>query len=41
VGDRLVEVLPQARLVVLDGGHYLPVDAPGPLADAIEEFLRG
>ena len=41
VGDRLAAVLPEARLVVLDGGHYLPIDAPGPLADTIEEFLRG
>ncbi|NTX50682.1 alpha/beta fold hydrolase [Myxococcus sp. CA039A] len=36
-----VDLLPQARLHVLaDSGHAAPLDQPGPLTDAVEDFLR-
>jgi pimeloyl-ACP methyl ester carboxylesterase len=41
VGQRLARVIPNARLVVLDGGHFLPVDAPRALADTIKGFIDG
>ncbi len=40
-GDRLLERIADAQLVVLSGGHYLMMDAPGPLARHIVEFLDG
>jgi pimeloyl-ACP methyl ester carboxylesterase len=41
VGRRLARVLPRARSVELDGGHFLPIEAPGPLTAAIVEFVDG
>ena len=41
VGARLARVVPGARLVELEGGHFLPLEAPGPLTDAIGSFLDG
>jgi pimeloyl-ACP methyl ester carboxylesterase len=41
VGRRLARVLPGARSVELDGGHFLPIEAPGPLSAAIVEFVDG
>ncbi|MFT5430549.1 MAG: esterase [Myxococcota bacterium] len=40
-GERLRDVLPNAELVVIEGGHYLIVEAPGPLCEAIIGFLDG
>jgi pimeloyl-ACP methyl ester carboxylesterase len=34
-GERLARVVPGARLVVLDGGHFLHVDAPAALTAAL------
>ena len=36
---RLARVLPEARVVWLDGTHELPWEAPGPLAAALTEFI--
>jgi pimeloyl-ACP methyl ester carboxylesterase len=41
VGDRLARVLPQARLEVLAGGHYLHLDAAAELTRLMAEFLDG
>jgi pimeloyl-ACP methyl ester carboxylesterase len=41
VGDRLVRTIPGARLEVLSGGHFLPLEAPGPLTHLLAEFLDG
>lgn len=41
VGERLAHVLPRATLAVLPGGHYLPVETPGPLSSKLVEFLDG
>ena len=41
VGDRLASVIPDAKLVVLDGGHYLHLDEPAALTREIESFLDG
>lgn len=38
-GARLQRVLPNVRLQMIEGDHYLPEEAPGPLAQAIREFL--
>lgn len=38
-GQHLQRVLPQARLVLLDCGHYIPEEAPAPLKAYIEQFL--
>lgn len=40
-GEALARTLPDARLVVLDGGHLLPVEKPAATARAIEAFLGG
>jgi pimeloyl-ACP methyl ester carboxylesterase len=40
-GDRLARVLPDARLCVLPGGHYLHLDARAALTAALEEHLGG
>ena len=37
--DRLAALIPGARLVVIEGGHFLPVEAPVPLTAAIREFI--
>lgn len=36
---RLLRVLPNVRLQMIEGDHYLPEEAPGPLTQAIREFL--
>jgi pimeloyl-ACP methyl ester carboxylesterase len=41
VGERLARVVPGARLVELDGGHFLPIEAPRAVADVLAEFLHG
>ena len=38
---RLAARVPGARLAMIEGGHALPVEAPGPLAAAIREFRDG
>lgn len=40
-GRRLARLLPRASLTEIEGGHFLPVEAPGPLGDCIGRFLRG
>ncbi len=40
-GRRLERVVPRASLREIEGGHFLPVEAPGRLADFIGHFLRG
>ena len=40
-GERLARALPEARLVVLPGGHYLHLDARAQLSDALAEHLHG
>jgi pimeloyl-ACP methyl ester carboxylesterase/DNA-binding winged helix-turn-helix (wHTH) protein len=41
-GEQLVAGIPDARLVILEGGdHYLFSGDTGPLLDAIEEFVTG
>jgi pimeloyl-ACP methyl ester carboxylesterase len=37
--DWLREALPDAQVRVLEGGHYLPLDAPEALGTAISDFL--
>ncbi len=39
-GRRLARVVPGARLEEIEGGHFLPVEAPGRLGESIERFLR-
>lgn len=41
VGARLAQVLPRARLLEIEGSHYLPVEHPDELAAAITDFLDG
>jgi pimeloyl-ACP methyl ester carboxylesterase len=41
VGERLAKKIPKARLVVVDGGHFLPAEAPAALAHAIVEAVDG
>jgi pimeloyl-ACP methyl ester carboxylesterase len=41
VGERLAQVVPDARLAVLAGGHYLHLDAPAALTDRLLELARG
>lgn len=36
---RLLQVIPNVRLQMIEGDHYLPEDSPRPLAQAIREFL--
>jgi pimeloyl-ACP methyl ester carboxylesterase len=38
-GERLARVMPAARLELLPGGHFLPSEAPGALADRIVAAL--
>jgi pimeloyl-ACP methyl ester carboxylesterase len=40
VGRRIASVNPRARLVEIEGGHFLPIEAPGPVGAAITEFVR-
>ena len=39
VGEPLAKTL-RARLVVLPGGHFLPLDAPDALASTLVDFLE-
>lgn len=39
VGERLVSVVPNAALEILEGGHYLHIDAGPALTKSIVEFL--
>jgi pimeloyl-ACP methyl ester carboxylesterase len=41
VGERLAKKIPHAKLVVLDGGHFLPAEAPAALTHAIREAVDG
>ncbi len=41
VGARLARVVPNARLEELSGGHFLPLEAPAALTEAIVSFLDG
>lgn len=41
VGDRLARAVVGARLEILPGGHYLPLEAPGPLTELLVEFTGG
>jgi pimeloyl-ACP methyl ester carboxylesterase len=41
VGERVARVVPGARLLLLEGGHFLPVEAPKALGVHIKEFLDG
>ena len=41
VGERLARVIPGAKLLRIEGGHFLPSEAPRALTDAITEFLDG
>lgn len=38
-GERLARSLPNARLELLDCGHYIPVEAPAAMTAALEGFL--
>jgi pimeloyl-ACP methyl ester carboxylesterase len=40
-GERLGRVIPGARLITLDGGHFLPLESPRALSACITEFLDG
>jgi pimeloyl-ACP methyl ester carboxylesterase len=40
-GQRLAEAMPSAELEVIEGaGHFLPEDAPDPLAQSIVRFVQ-
>jgi pimeloyl-ACP methyl ester carboxylesterase len=39
--DELAAALPDARVVELAGGHLLPLECPGEVVRAVEEFLDG
>jgi pimeloyl-ACP methyl ester carboxylesterase len=41
IGQRFARVVPGARLVELDGGHFLPLEAKDDLAAAIGDFIDG
>ena len=41
VGDRLLAAFPQARLEVLDGGHYLSVERSAEVGEIHAGFLHG
>lgn len=38
-GERLAQVLPDARLQLLDCGHFIPVEAPEAMTQALDDFL--
>jgi pimeloyl-ACP methyl ester carboxylesterase len=40
-GRRLARAIPGASLRIVEGGHFLPVEAPGALGEAIVSFLEG
>jgi pimeloyl-ACP methyl ester carboxylesterase len=37
--DRLSALVAGARVTIIEGGHFLPAESPGPLTAAIREFL--
>jgi len=39
VGARLARLVPGAHLIELAGGHFLPLQAPGPLTDVLTRFI--
>lgn len=39
VGERLARVIPNARLQLLECGHFIPVEAPEEMTKALDEFL--
>jgi 2-succinyl-6-hydroxy-2,4-cyclohexadiene-1-carboxylate synthase len=41
IGERIVELMPRAELVVIPGGHGLPLESPGGLAGAISRRRFG
>jgi pimeloyl-ACP methyl ester carboxylesterase len=41
IGARLARVVPGARHVELPGGHFLPLEAPGPLTQELRRFFDG
>jgi pimeloyl-ACP methyl ester carboxylesterase len=41
VGRRIARLAPRARLVEMEGGHFLPVETPAAVGAAIAEFVRG
>ncbi len=41
MGERAAAIIPDARLVLLDRGHYLPLSAPEDVAAALGPFLDG
>jgi pimeloyl-ACP methyl ester carboxylesterase len=41
VGARFAHAVPGARLVELEGGHFLPLEQTGAVAAAISEFVDG
>ena len=40
-GERLARIIPKATLEVLDGGHYLPLEARDAVTQRLVEFLHG
>ena len=40
VGERLARALPNAKLTMLHGGHFLPLEASEAVSASIAEFLR-
>jgi pimeloyl-ACP methyl ester carboxylesterase len=41
VGERLARTIPDARLEILLGGHFLPSEAPGQVSEALVRFANG
>ncbi len=41
VGERLAKKIPNARLITIEGGHFLPAEAPVALTRAIVEVVDG
>jgi pimeloyl-ACP methyl ester carboxylesterase len=41
VGRRITRLAPRAKLVEIEGGHFLPIEAPASVGAAITEFVRG
>lgn len=39
VGERLAKKIPNAKLVILEGGHFLPAESPAALTRAIREAI--
>jgi pimeloyl-ACP methyl ester carboxylesterase len=41
VGRRIVRVAPNAKLLAIEGGHFLPLEAPASVGAAIAGFVHG